>query len=57
MVTEHWHATNGDVERPISWYMGVGDERLERDGELICPKLWFISKNNRRCSCQFCKKH
>ena len=23
----------------------------------ICPKLWFISKNNRRCSCQFCNKH
>ncbi len=20
----------------------------------ICPKLWFISKNNRRGSCQFC---
>ena len=27
------HATNWDVERPI-WYMGVGHERLERDGEL-----------------------
>ena len=23
----------------------------------ICPKLWFISKNNRRCSCQFCNKY